>query len=180
MKSIREMTGAEFAAFVQGHLRERGIDVVLSGGACVSIYSDGRYVSMDLDFVATHFTRLREIRTAMEQIGLVEENRYFKHSDCEFFVDILSGPLAVGQEPIKTISERRCATGVLRMISPADCVKDRLGAYYHWNDLQSLEQAVLVAENNDIDIQELERWSKVEGKLEEFKRVRARLDRRAS
>jgi len=44
MKSIKEMTNAELAAFVESHLRKKGIDVVLSGGACVSIYSSNRYV----------------------------------------------------------------------------------------------------------------------------------------
>jgi hypothetical protein len=180
MKPIREMTGAEFAAFVQGHLRENGINLVLSGGACVSIYSNGKYVSKDLDFVGTHFTRLREVRAAMKQIGLMEEERYFRHPDSEFFVEILPGPLAVGQEPVKMVAECKVVTGTLRMISPTDCVKDRLTAYYHWNDLQSLEQAALVAENSDIDIQEVERWSKAEGKFKEFRRVRDRLVRQTS
>jgi len=50
-------------------------------------------------------------------------------------------------------------------------VKDRLAAYYHWGDLPSLEQAVLVAKANDVDLNEIERWSEVEGasdKLENF------------
>lgn len=51
MKSIKIMTNAELAAFIGSHLLERGIDVVLSGGACVSIYSNGKYVSMDLDLI---------------------------------------------------------------------------------------------------------------------------------
>lgn len=39
MKLIEKMERADLAAFVQKHLRYKGIDVVLSGGACVSIYS---------------------------------------------------------------------------------------------------------------------------------------------
>jgi hypothetical protein len=49
MKSIKEMTQGELAAFIQTHLREKEIDVVLSGGVTVSIYSNNRYVSWDLD-----------------------------------------------------------------------------------------------------------------------------------
>ena len=49
MKSIKEMTQGELAAFVQSRLLEKEIDVVLSGGASVSIYSSNRYVSLDLD-----------------------------------------------------------------------------------------------------------------------------------
>ncbi|WP_298269716.1 hypothetical protein [Geobacter sp.] len=43
MKPIREMTVGEFGAFVADQLRNHGIDVVLTGGACVSIYSENRY-----------------------------------------------------------------------------------------------------------------------------------------
>ena len=30
-------------------------------------------------------------------------------------------------------------------MTPTDSVKDRLAAYYHWNDQQALEQAIMVA-----------------------------------
>lgn len=51
MKSIQAMTQSEIGAFVQSYLREKGITVVLSGGALVSIYSSNKYVSRDLDMV---------------------------------------------------------------------------------------------------------------------------------
>lgn len=38
---ISEMSLGELGAFVQSHLKEKGIDVVLSGGAAVGIYSAG-------------------------------------------------------------------------------------------------------------------------------------------
>ena len=40
MKPIKEMSRTELAAFIQSHLESNGIDVVLSGGSCVSIYSN--------------------------------------------------------------------------------------------------------------------------------------------
>ena len=64
---------------------------------------------------------------------------------------------------------------MLRIISPTDCVKDRLAGYYFWSDLQCLEQAALVANVKDIDLTEVEQWSKVENKYEEFIRIRDRL-----
>jgi hypothetical protein len=179
MKPIKEMTNAELAAFIQSHLQQRGIDVVLSGGACVSIYSSDRYVSMDLDFVNVHFAKRRDIRTAMEEIGFQEEGRHFANPDAELVIEFPPGPLAVGEEPVKEIEERQLTTGVLRMISPTECVKDRLAAYYHWGDLQCLEQARLVAEANVVDLEELERWSRIEGKLDEYERIKDRLSRSA-
>lgn len=169
MKPIKEMTNAELAAFIESHLRERGIDVVLSGGACVSIYSNGKYVSSDLDLIDIYLAKRRKTREAMQEIGFREEGRYFTHPDAEFFVEFPAGPLSVGEEPVKQVDEHRLATGILRIISPTDCVKDRLAAYYHWNDAQCLEQALLVAQTKRIDLKEVERWSKVERKLKEFR-----------
>ncbi|MFB3887381.1 MAG: hypothetical protein ACE144_19345 [Thermodesulfobacteriota bacterium] len=53
-----------------------------------------------------------------------------------------------------------------------------MAGYYHWNDLQCLEQASLVAEAVEIDMEEVERWSRVEGKFTDFKRIKTRLVRR--
>lgn len=172
MKSISEMSQAEFGAFVQTHLRKQGIDVVLSGGASVAIYSEGRYVSEDLDMVAEYSLRRSSLTAAMTMIGFNEpKSRYFIHPESTHIVEFPPGPLSVGGEPVKEITEIKYPTGILRIISATECVKDRLAAYYHWGDLPSLEQAVLVAKANDVDLNEIERWSEVEGasdKLENF------------
>jgi len=175
MKAIKDMTNAELAAFVQSQTRDRGIEVVLSGGACVSIYSDNRYVSKDLDLINTRLVPRKKIRNALQEIGFSESGRYFIHPDTEFFVEFPSGPLSVGSEPVTKIDEYELETGLLRIISPTDCVKDRLAGYYFWSDLQCLEQAALVANVKDIDLTEVEQWSKVENKYEEFIRIRDRL-----
>jgi hypothetical protein len=51
VKNISRMTQAELAAYVQSHLRTKGINVVLSGGAAVAIYTTNKYVSVDIDLV---------------------------------------------------------------------------------------------------------------------------------
>ncbi|MDF1527072.1 MAG: hypothetical protein P1S59_12500 [bacterium] len=46
--------GAIFVQFLgpgKNHLENKGIRVVLTGGSCVSIYSNNKYQSMDLDLV---------------------------------------------------------------------------------------------------------------------------------
>lgn len=48
MKPLAAMTQPEIGAYVQSHLAKVGIEVVLSGGASVSVYSNGEYVSKDL------------------------------------------------------------------------------------------------------------------------------------
>jgi len=177
MKRIGEMSRADLAAFIQEHLRATGIDVVLSGGACVSIYSQGKYLSMDLDMIYTGLLAPKRstIREVMKNLGFSEEGRYFKHPDTELFVEYPKGPPAVGQEPVKDIHELRTATGMLKIISPTDCVKDRLTWYYHDRDRQCLNQAIAVAQSNPIDLKEVKRWSAGEGKSEEFEQIREQL-----
>jgi hypothetical protein len=175
MKSIQRMTQGELCAFVQSHLRERGISTVLSGGATVSIYSSGRYVSRDLDLVNVQSKRRRVIHEAMNEIGFLEVGRYFNHPNSPFTVEFPPGPLSVGQEPVKRVDEIRLSTGILQIISPTDCVKDRLAAYYHWGDQQCLIQASLVAQEHRVDLEEIRRWSHAEGKLREFEKIRPKL-----
>ena len=89
------------------------------------------------------------------------------------------GPLGVGQEPVKQMDRIETPTGVLRIISPTDCVKDRLTWYYHDGDMECLRQAVLVAGYNSIDIQEIRRWSCVEGMHEKFDLIKDQLQQGA-
>jgi hypothetical protein len=177
MKCLGDMTRLELAAFIGGEFRSRKINIVLSGGSCVSIYSEEKYVSMDLDFVNAGFAKPAAIKAAMEALGFHEKNRYFRHPDSDLLVEFPPGPLGIGDEPVRQINEIETSTGILRIISPTDCVKDRLAWFYHDNDTECLEQAVLVADANDIDITEIERWSNVEGKGDKFKEFNVRHDK---
>ncbi len=95
----------------------------------------------------------------MIEMGFFEEGRYYKHPETQYLVEFLPGPLSIGAEPVMQVDEIRLSTGILRIISPTDCVKDRLAAYYHWGDQQSLAQAIFVARDQKVDINEIRRWS---------------------
>lgn len=105
----------------------------------------------------------------------MEEGRYFKHKDSPFIIEFPPGPLSVGGEPVKEIVDLKFATGILKAISPTDCVKDRLAAYYYWGDQQCLAQAILVASANKVNLKEIERWSKAGGKADEFIKIKNKL-----
>lgn len=175
MKHIRNMSQVELAAYVQSHLLKDGIRVVLSGGASVSFYSNNEYVSHDLDLINVDFVKRQKIKNSLGQLGFTEHGRHFIHPDTQFIVEFPDGPLSVGEEPVKEIVEVKFPTGILRVISATDCVKDRLCAYYFWNDNQGLQQAVLVAKNNKVDFKEIERWSKAEGKVKEYQTFKMKM-----
>ncbi|MGB2906776.1 MAG: hypothetical protein WBB73_06735, partial [Candidatus Aminicenantaceae bacterium] len=66
-------------------------------------------------------------------------------------------------EPVKEIQiieENECK---LKLLLPSDCVKDWLAAYYHWSDMPTLEQAIMVSLTQSVDLKEIKRWSLNEG-----------------
>jgi hypothetical protein len=64
---------SELATIVSETLENAGITATLSGGAAVSIYSDNKYESVDLNFVTTAL--VAELKTALEPIGFVRTGR---------------------------------------------------------------------------------------------------------
>jgi hypothetical protein len=165
------MSQAELGAFVQTHLLKRRIDVVLSGGAAVAFYTIGKYVSRDLDLVNRYFTKRSAIRYAMEELGFRERGRHYESPDTKYLIEFPPGPLSLGDDLNVKVDEIPLETGILRVISPTDCVKDRLAWYYHTGDIQCLRQAVLVSREHKIDIKEIRRWSEAEGKLAELESI---------
>ena len=170
MISLSGLTIGELAAYIAEHLHNKGIETVLVGGACISIYSANEYSSFDLDFVITGSSTRQKVRAALTEIDFTEENRYFVNPQTPFFIEFPSGPLAIGDEPPSEISTLRFSTGNLRLLSPTDCMKDRLAAFYHWKDQQSFEQALLIARDHTINIEEVRRWSVNEGFAEAYEK----------
>jgi len=169
---IKNMNMTELAAFVCNELEKHDINVVLSGGSCVEIYSWGDYTSYDLDLINRYNETFYKIKNVMLNLGFKEEGKYFVHEGTKYFIEFPSGPLGVGDEPVNKIDEIKTKYGTLKLLTPTDCVKDRLAAYFHWDDEQSLTQAVWVASKNDIDLENIEKWAKKEQSTEKFKRFK--------
>ncbi|MBN2058630.1 MAG: hypothetical protein JW782_07525 [Candidatus Saganbacteria bacterium] len=179
-KSLRSISLKDLAGLVNSGLKKYGIDAVLTGGACVTIFSNNKYQSLDLDFVtnaAEHKTK--EIHRAMKELRFERAAEgFFARKDCPYIVEIIPPPLAIGSEPVSRVVTIRTAAGNLRILSPTDCVKDRLAAFYHWNDPQSLEQALMVASYRRVDLKEIKRWSKVEGHSKKYQEFLRQLKKR--
>lgn len=161
-----KITLEEFAGFVSDELRKRGIDTILVGGACVTIYSKNRYQSYDLDYIT--YEDMKKVRNAFREMEFLEKNKYFQHKDCPWFVEFVSPPAAVGYEPIREFNQVDTSLGTIKMLRPVDSVKDRLASFYHWMDKQGLAQAINICCEQDIDLDEVKRWSVSEGHLEKF------------
>lgn len=76
----------------------------------------------------------------------------------------------MGKEPIIEFEDHKTKLGHITMLTATDCIKDRLASYYHWDDKQALEQALLVfnAKANSINLKDIKKWSKQEGYSEKY------------
>ena len=175
MKPIDNMSAEELAGLVCQTLKDAGVTVTLTGGACVAIWSEGKYVSNDLDFIEEGPVPRRKIRGVMKSLGFQEKERYFINPATKFFVEFPTGPLMIGDQRIEEIAERTTSVGTLRLLTATDCVKDRLAAFFYWKDNQSLEQAVMVAQTQNIDLREIHRWACSESQEDKFQVFEQRL-----
>ncbi len=158
----------EVAAFVSQALIDAGIKAVLSGGGAVSTYTHNRYESADLDFVCSAETK--RIEKAIAHLGFKRgdkwHTRYFEHPEARWLLEFPPGPVSFGgtrvdsDQDFERIDTQR---GTLIIITPTQCVMDRLAAYIHWSDQQSFDQAILVARNHPVEWHLLEKWAVEEG-----------------
>lgn len=152
-----------WAARVSALLEKGGIEVVLTGGACVSVYTRNRYQSFDLDFVNIRGVPSRQISKTLEAAAFKKEGRVFMHPDCPYAVDILSPPLSIGAEPVSRTEEMIVGSNKFHLLTPSDSVKDRLAAFYYWNDQQALEQALMICLAKRVALAPIKKWSQGEG-----------------
>jgi hypothetical protein len=154
---------AELWRHVAVHLEASGIGVVLVGGAVVAVYTDGAYQSGDLDFVPERLFEDR-IDASMLELGFHRNGRNYEHPDCRhLFVEFVSGPLGIGNDQNIVPRTELVEGHKLKILSPTDCVCDRLASYIHFKARECLDQAVLVAKARPVDWNRIRRWCQNEG-----------------
>jgi hypothetical protein len=153
-------------------LRVGGIRAVLTGGASASLHSDGAYLSHDLDYIVQGRFTQPQLDRAMASAGFERQSDMYVHPDSRFFVEFPRGPLAIGDDDLVDPIELRVGRTTVLTLSPTDACRDRLAAFYHWHDRQSLETALKIARRRKIDLAHVKGWSEQEGRLEQFEEFR--------
>ncbi|MBM3713850.1 MAG: hypothetical protein FJW56_10555 [Actinobacteria bacterium] len=157
----------KLAAIISEYLQKNNIEVVLVGGACVSIYSDNRYLSYDIDLITD--SPIKKIIPVLEKLGFKNTGgRLFENPHCKFLIDFVAPPVSIGDEQLSEFNYLNTRFGTICLLTPTDCVKDRLAAYFFWNDLQSLDQAVIVAKRNKIYLSEIKKWAESQGEQKKY------------
>lgn len=132
----------DLAAILAEHLQKHSIDVVLVGGLAVEIYTENLYLTKDIDMVNTNYKKPTALHKVMSELGFHKQGRVYVNDTTDITVEFPSGPLAVGNKLITNTTVVKTARGNIPILCVEDIVKDRLAAFFYWQDKQSLIQAV--------------------------------------
>ncbi len=168
----------EVAVVTGDALRRAKIRAVLSGGACASLYTQGSYVSVDADFILIEPCEQEDLDRALASLGFRRMRDRYVHLRLPFFIEFPRGPLGIGEDSrIRPVWIRRRNRRVLTL-SATDSCRDRLAAFYHWNDLQSLAAAAEIASRNRVSYAKIRGWSRKEGHLRGYEQFISEVRRR--
>ena len=110
---------------------------------------------------------LAAIGDAIAPLGFhrVAGARQFEHPETPYYVEFPPGPLAFGDTAFSDDDATVLQTvyGPLRIVTPTQILMDRAGAYMHWNDNQSFDQAIMVARRQSVDWPALYEWAQRDG-----------------
>lgn len=104
----------------------------------------------------------------MLEAGFKNLGKDFYHDNADFTVEFPGSELVIGDEPMKPEGEIKVGKFTLKLLSPTQCVMDRLAAFYHWKDRQSLEQALMVAQSHPVKLLKIKKWSENEGMTDRY------------
>ncbi len=113
----------KLASLVSAVFRARGVELVVVGGSAIEFYTEGAYVSGDLDMCLVSPTRL-DVRTRQElmgQIGARGGPRNWQVAG--HFVDILGEVETLSLTPF---DELQAPYGIVRLVSPEDLLVERV------------------------------------------------------
>lgn len=125
------------------------------GGAVASIYTNGRYISNDLDFVTVR--KRSQIEPVMKKFGFYREGKEWSHPDTDLSIDFVESPAIIGERVVKTISKLNTSEGEVAILSPLDSACDRL-AWFLLGDVRSMEQCADIIVEQNVAIEDVETW----------------------
>lgn len=173
----RPPTLTRVAVEVGDVLRRHGISAALTGGACAALHTGGLHHSLDVDFVLTRPTTREALDAAMSSAGFRRDRYRYVHPRHPIVVEFPVGPLGIGDDlDVRPVLVRR-GRAALRALSPTDACRDRLAAFFHWSDRQSLRLAAEIAVRNRVRVSAIRAWSAREDHAERFAEFTAEVRR---
>jgi hypothetical protein len=175
--TIRKSSALPDVAFaVCTTLKENEITGVLTGGSAATFYAPDVYQSRDLDFVITIATARcrKQAGAALIGLGYRLAGQTYVHASNPLTVEFPPGPLAIGDDLVVKWNTVKRRSEILHVLTPTDCVRDRLLWFYlQPTDRSSLQAAVGVAQRKDVDLRGIAKWSRRAGFAVRFREFEA-------
>ena len=175
--TIGQTTTLRELAFAVGTaLAKANISAVLSGGGAATVYAPEVNQSRDLDFIMNFWSSLGVSDKPVTDLGFELKNGSYVHPDTVFTLEFPPGPLAIGNEIITDWVTLHEGDQELQILNPTDCVRDRLSWFLFYSnfDYSALDQALAVAERNDIDLEKIKNWCAAESVIDRYAIFEAR------
>lgn len=157
---------------VASYLKSQNIESVLVGGGVATIYSQGQYMSGDLDFVMGWGNNHKQIQKALEEIGFFRTGTIYRHPQTTYSLDFSSPPVDIGHGNDPEINEEVFEGQRIQILNPTECIKDRLNKYVHFNDQSAMQAALAVADKTPFDLQKVQKFCKENNFAEAFEEFR--------
>jgi predicted nucleotidyltransferase len=158
---MEDLTLPEVAATVATHLKQQGVEVVVVGGSAITAHVPDVYTSMDIDFAVTAGIDRRKISGALLDLGFKERGRVFASPETLYTLDFVADTPYIDQRAISEYVELRTSAGTFRVYRLEDAIADRIAAFVHWSDSESLD----VAERAVAATKERTSWELIEAAL---------------
>ncbi|MBI4126405.1 MAG: hypothetical protein HY465_02820 [Deltaproteobacteria bacterium] len=163
----KDLTLRESIATIAGEMQEIGVETVLTGKACAAIYAP-RVKTSVLDLVTSKYP-VTKIEKLMSSLGFTAMALHsFRSPMVPFEVVFFAWPPIVGDEIVGRYATLKTPHGSFKLLSPTDCVRHRLAAWYRWSEEEALDQALAVASRHEIDLPIIRRWSEWEWSLDMY------------
>lgn len=141
------------------------------------MYMGGAYESLDADFILPDSTTVDQVDRALAPLGFYRSGKRYIHASVAFFVEFPPGPLGIGADfRIRPVWRKKGSARTLAL-SATDACRDRLAAFYHWNDRQSLAAAAAIAVRHRVRVRTVQEWSRREGHEADYAIFRAEVSR---
>lgn len=127
--------------------KETAVDVVIVGGSAIEVYTNGMYVSGDIDVVGER----RSIISALERWGFHREGRLWARPDLELWLD----PVGRGYTgDVRKLREVSTPYGPVRLASVEDLIAKRLIEAKVWPraGTEMFDQAIALAAEYGDDV----------------------------
>lgn len=134
-------TLAEVASVVSGALSEKNISVVVVGGSAITSHVPQIYTSLDIDLAVVSHDDSKAVEKVLAAIGFRRRGRDFAHPATHITIDLVANDPIVEDVEIREFATITTLLGEYKTLHLPDAIADRVSAFVHWSDGESLDVA---------------------------------------